>query len=209
MSIAKMSQSSHGTRMRVTIEQEKPSRGLTCDLCGHKQQTSVTALPGIAWLCNDCTDVETTEPVNDAPILGAFGPKVSANNDKMLRGLERAKHIWHLSAMADRKERMLMAHELHAFEMFSLNQLAKICRISVPTVCRKLTKNATGGRFQPEVLSALVFIRKTVIVQERLPASIIRTAVSSGTSVSTIARLTGASETTLYMKAGPLQRSAA
>jgi hypothetical protein len=146
----------------------------------------------------------------DAPILEAFGPTVNVKHDRLLRGLERAKDIWHLSAVADRKERMVMAHELHAFEMFSLNQLAKICRVSVPTVCRKLTKNATGGRFQPEVLSALVYIRKTVIVQERLPASIIRTAVSSGTSVSTIARLTGASETTLYIKAGnTTSRSAA
>ena len=146
----------------------------------------------------------------DAPILDEFGPKVNVRHDKTLRGLERAKDIWHLSAHADRKERMVMAHELHAFEMFSLNQLAKICRVSVPTVCRKLTKNATGGRFQPEVLSALVYIRKVVITGERLPASIIRTAVSSGTSVSAIARLTGASETTLYIKAGTTNsRSAA
>ena len=146
----------------------------------------------------------------DAPILDEFGPKVNVRQDKTLRGLERAKDIWHLSAHADRKERMVMAHELHAFEMFSLNQLAKICRVSVPTVCRKLTKNATGGRFQPEVLSALVYIRKVVITGERLPSSIIRTAVSSGTSVSAIARLTGASETTLYIKAGTTNsRSAA
>lgn len=148
----------------------------------------------------------------DAPLLEEFGPKVSGSTDRLLRGLDRAKHIWHLSAHADRKERMVMAHELHAFEMFSLNQLAKICRLSVPTVCRKLTKNATGGRFQPEVLSSLVYIRKVVIMGERLPTSIIRTAASSGTSVSTIARLTGASETTLYLKAGSINtniRSAA
>lgn len=122
--------------------------------------------------------------------------------DRLLRGLTLAKDYWRRSAVADRKERMVMVYELHAFEMFSLNQLAKICRVSVPTVCRKLTKNATGGRFQPEALSALVYIRKLVILQERLPTAIVRTAVSSGTSVSTVARLTGASETTLYIKAG-------
>jgi len=122
--------------------------------------------------------------------------------DRLLRGLLLAKDYWRRSAVADRKERMVMVHELHTYEMFSLNQLAKICRVSVPTVCRKLTKNATGGRFQPEALSALVYIRKLVILQERLPTAIVRTAVSSGTSVSTVARLTGASETTLYIKAG-------
>lgn len=149
-------------------------------------------------------------PELDEAVNEVFGPTVNVIHDRLLNGLTRAKDIWHLSAVADRKERMVMAHELHGFEMFSLNQLAKICRLSVPTVCRKLTKNATGGRFQPEVLSSLVYIRKVVIVQERLPASIVRTAVSSGTSVSTIARLTGASETTLYIKAGPTQsRSAA
>lgn len=141
-------------------------------------------------------------------ILEVFGPATNVKQDRLLRGLERAKDIWHLTAVADRKERMVLAHELHAFEMFSLNQIAKICRVSVPTVCRKLTKNATGGRFQPEVLSSLVYIRKVVILGERLPNSIIRTAVSSGTSVSTIARLTGASETTLYIKAGNVGRAA-
>jgi hypothetical protein len=168
---------------------------LVCSRCGYTRKLDVAKLPGTEWLCPDCKDL-------DAPILEVFGPTTNVKHDRLLRGLERAKDIWHLSAVADRKERMVLAHELHAFEMFSLNQLAKICRLSVPTVCRKLTKNATGGRFQPEVLSSLVFIRKTVILGERLPNSIVRTAASSGTSVSTIARLTGASETTLYIKAG-------
>lgn len=136
------------------------------------------------------------------PEFEVFAPETRRHEDRLLKGLERAKDVWKFSAVADRKERMVMAHELHALEMFSLNQLAKICRLSVPTVCRKLTKNATGGRFQPESLSSLVYIRKVVMMGERLPTSIIRTAVSSGTSVSTVARLTGASETTLYLKAG-------
>lgn len=204
MSIAKMSRASHGTRQRVTVARE--AQGLTCSRCGHAQKTSVTALPGTAWLCNDCVSLDKVQP---EPEFEVFGPQVNVRHDRLLKGLERAKDVWHLSAVADRKERMVMAHELHAMEMFSLNQLAKICRLSVPTVCRKLTKNATGGRFQPESLSSLVYIRKVVMMGERLPTSIIRTAVSSGTSVSTIARLTGASETTLYIKAGPSQRSAA
>lgn len=120
--------------------------------------------------------------------------------DRMLNGLTRAKDIWHLSALADRKQRLLMAHELHGYGLFSLNQLAKICRISVPTVARHMKKNAVGGKFQPEVLSSLVYLRKLVIINSFVPTSFVTSAVETGTSVSTIARLTGASETSLYLK---------
>lgn len=120
--------------------------------------------------------------------------------DHKLRGLMRAKDIWLLCNLADRKERLLMAHELHSYAMFSLNQLAKICRLQVPTVCRAMTKNAPGGRFQPEVLSSLIYLRKLVIVEGIIPASFVLGAVDTGTSVSTIARLTGASQSSLYLK---------
>jgi hypothetical protein len=120
--------------------------------------------------------------------------------DRMLNGLTRAKEVWHLSALADRKQRLLMAHELHGYGLFSLNQLAKITRLSVPTVCRHMKKNAVGGKFQPEVLSSLVYLRKLVIINSFVPTSFVTSAVETGTSVSTIARLTGASETSLYLK---------
>lgn len=120
--------------------------------------------------------------------------------DLRLRGLTRAKEIWHLTALADRKERMVMAHELHGYGLFSLNQLAKICRLSVPTVARHMKKNAIGGKFQPEVLSSLIYLRKLVIINNAIPTSFLLTAVETGTSVGVIARLTGASETSLYLK---------
>jgi hypothetical protein len=120
--------------------------------------------------------------------------------DRMLNGLTRAKEVWHLAALADRKQRLLMAHELHTYALFSLNQLAKITRLSVPTVCRHMKKNAIGGKFEPEVLSSLVYLRKLVIINSFVPTSFVTSAVETGTSVSTIARLTGASETSLYLK---------
>lgn len=120
--------------------------------------------------------------------------------DRMLNGLTRAKDVWLLAALADRKQRLVMAHELHEFELFSLNQLAKITRLSVPTVCRHMKKNAVGGKFEPEVLSSLVYLRKLVIINSFVPVSFVKSAVETGTSVSTIARLTGASETSLYLK---------
>lgn len=121
--------------------------------------------------------------------------------DHRLKALVKAKELWLVSTLADRHERLAMAFELHAFQMFSLNQIAKVCRLNVGTVARHMKKNATGGRFAPEGLASLIYIRKLVITHEQIPSAIVRTAVSSGTSVSTVARLTGASQTTLYARA--------
>ena len=129
-----------------------------------------------------------------------FSADPAAVTDERLRCLQRAKEVWITSALADRKERMVMAHELHGFEMFSLNQLAKICRLTVPTVSRHMKKNAVGGKFQPDVLNSLIYLRKLVIINSHIPASFVKGAVDTGTSVGVIARLSGASETTLYFK---------
>jgi hypothetical protein len=129
-----------------------------------------------------------------------FSAAPSEVKDARLKHLMRAKEVWITSALADRRERMVMAHELHGFEMFSLNQLAKICRLTVPTVSRHMKKNAVGGKFQPEVLSSLIYLRKLVIINTQVPASFVKQAVETGTSVGVIARLSGASESTLYFK---------
>lgn len=121
--------------------------------------------------------------------------------DAKLLGLRKAQEVWRLSALADRKDRLRLAHELHAHKMFSLNQLAKITRLSVTTVARHMKKNAEGGKLEPEVLTSLVYIRKLVIINTKIPANLVQTAQETGTSISTIARLTGASQTTLYLKA--------
>ena len=121
--------------------------------------------------------------------------------DAKLLGLKKAQEVWRLAALADRKERLRLAHELHAHRMFSLNQLAKIARLPVPTVARHMQKNAEGGKFEPEVLTSLVYLRKLVIINTHIPRSLIQQAAATGTSISAIARLTGASQTTLYLKA--------
>jgi len=129
-----------------------------------------------------------------------FSSDLADPRDHKLKCLMRAKEIWVLCAMADRKERLVMAHELHKYEMFSLNQLAKITRLPVPTVSRHMKKNAVGGKFQPDVLNSLIYLRKLVIINNHIPPSFILGAVGTGTSVGVIARLTGASETSLYLK---------
>lgn len=119
--------------------------------------------------------------------------------DDRLRALEKAAKTWKLSYYGNRKERLAYARELHAERLFSLTQLAKICRLSVPTVARAMKKNAPGGRFSPEALSSLTYIRKVVIAGEKTPMNLVRSLTEGGTSISTIARLTGAPETQMYV----------
>jgi hypothetical protein len=119
--------------------------------------------------------------------------------DDRLRALEKAAKIWKLSYYGNRKERLAYAQELHAERLFSLNQLAKICRLSVPSVSRAMKKNSPGGRFMPEALSSLTYIRKVVIAGEKIPMNLVRSLVHGGTSISTISRLTGAPETQMYV----------
>jgi hypothetical protein len=138
----------------------------------------------------------STQTVDDI-----FTADLTDIRDRKLLGLMKARDIWRLSALADRKERLRLAHELHRHEMFSLNQLAKICRLNVPTVARHMKKNAEGGKFEPEVLTSLVYLRKLVIINTHIPRSFVQQANETGTSISTIARLTGASQTSLYLKA--------
>jgi hypothetical protein len=111
--------------------------------------------------------------------------------DTRLRALEKAAKIWKLSYYGDRKERLAYAKELHAEKLF--------CRVSVPTVARNMKKNSPGGRFSPESLSSLTYIRKVVITGEKIPMNLVRSIVEGGTSISEISRLTGAPETQMYV----------
>jgi hypothetical protein len=134
-----------------------------------------------------------------AQVMDIFPGEDNPAIDKRLRALEKAAKFWKLSYYGNRRERLDYARELYEEKMFSLNQLAKICRLSVPTVARALTKNSPGGRFSPESLSSLTYIRKVVIAGEKIPMNLVRTIVEGGTSISEIARLTGAPETQMYV----------
>lgn len=119
--------------------------------------------------------------------------------DRNLAGLRLAKQYWVESRHADRQLKLDMARELHGFELFSLNQLAKIVRINVKFIAAQLKKNAVGGKFEPEVLSTLVAIRQVQITRgERVPKSLLRIALENGTSYSCVVRLTGISYGSYY-----------
>lgn len=174
---------------------------LRCWRCGFTEELDKALnAPKPLWLCVDCRDV--SEPVPKGRVDDIFTADRINLKDRQLVGLLKAKDCWNLSALAGRKDRLIMAHELHAHALFSLNQLAKICRLAVPTVSRHMKKNAVGGKFEPEVLSSVVYLRKLVIIQEHIPNSLVRAAVQTGTSVPVLARLSGAAETSLYIKSG-------
>ena len=119
--------------------------------------------------------------------------------DRNLAGLRLAKQYWMDSRNADRKLKLDMARELHSFELFSLNQLSKIVRINVKFIAASLKKNAAGGKFEPEALSTLVAIRVIQLTRgERVPKSLLRIALDSGTSFSCVVRLTGISYGSYY-----------
>lgn len=119
-------------------------------------------------------------------------------DDKKLHALEESHRIWKLTMLSTRGEKLEFARYLHSMETFSLTQLAKICRLSVATVARKLDGNATGGRFTPECLTLLIQLRKLVTSNEKISRYIVEQLVYGGTSLSCAANLTGASYSALY-----------
>lgn len=121
-------------------------------------------------------------------------------NDTMLRGLRDAERSWKLSILASHTVRVALARDLYKHQMFSLNQLAKICRTSVPTLSRRFRANAGGGRFEPEALAHLIAIRIRVIEGRDVSPELIRSAEEAGVSINTIATLTGASFSVLYKR---------
>ncbi len=130
----------------------------------------------------------------------AIFPVDTSRQDHRAATLHRAYELWKYTAYADRKEKLLCAQELHAAEMFSLNQLAKIVRLPVPTVARQMKKNSPGGRFSPDTLQSLTYVRRVVITGEKIPMALVRSMVEAGTSISEISRLTGAPETQMYIR---------
>lgn len=125
------------------------------------------------------------------------------NEDRYTHILERAHYIWRQTAVADHSVKMDYAAELYAYRFFSLNQLAKICRVAVPTVARKHRPNAAGGRFEPESLTTLLAIRSCVVNNQDIPKNLLRVATESGTSLGTVASMTGTTHNALYRKATP------
>lgn len=118
----------------------------------------------------------------------------------MLKALRDAEKTWKLSMIASHTVRIDLARDLYKHQMFSLNQLAKICRTSVPTLSRRLRANAGGGRFEPEALAHLIVIRTRVIEGREVTPGLIRSAEEAGVSINTIATLTGASFSVLYKR---------
>jgi hypothetical protein len=119
-------------------------------------------------------------------------------HDRMLRRLSLAAAYWRLSEISPRSERLAMAHDLDDGEL-SLSNIAALTRLSVTTVSRHLPeRERNGGRFAPESLSSLRYLRSQVIQGQKPSFPQLRAAVEAGTSLATAARLIGVSNPHLY-----------
>ena len=104
--------------------------------------------------------------------------------DRNLAALKLAKQYWLEARNADTKHKLQLAADLHQFELFSLNQLAKIVRINIKYVAGVLKSNAKGGRFEPEALSSLIAMRNCVLNNTRVQPSLLRLTLEAGVSYS-------------------------
>lgn len=120
-------------------------------------------------------------------------------HDPFLAALEEANEAWASTRYKSQAERIEVAKDLHQYKLFSLNQLAKIVRLSPAGVSRHCTKTSnTGGRFQPEALSVMVHLRKNYLAGFTVNANLVQAAVDAGCSASCIAALTGLAYPSVY-----------
>lgn len=113
-------------------------------------------------------------------------------NDKKLDCLKMADLYWRKAFYAHRDIKIAYAKDLHEYGLFSLSQLAKIVRLRTVDLTRAgLKANAKGGRFEPETLTALISMRQSRLLEEKIPTRLVEIVVNGGTSWSCAAALTG------------------
>lgn len=127
-------------------------------------------------------------------------------SDTILDGLKLAEAKWKSAIGADKLLKLHYAKEIHEYGLFSLNQLAKIVRLSPREVSAKLKANSGGGRFEPETLSTLIILRQTYLRNDPVRPSLIEVALEGGTSYSCLVRLTGIPYSTYYKYARKEER---
>lgn len=119
--------------------------------------------------------------------------------DLYLGALEEAARAWANSMYASPAERIQMAKDLHQYKLFSLNQLAKIVRLTPAGVSRHCKKHDnTGGRFQPEALAVLIYLRKNYVKDGTVNTNLVQAAVEAGCSASGLSKLVGINYPRIY-----------
>lgn len=138
---------------------------------------------------------------------------IETNQDRLLLdaryyALFEANRVWKLTYLATQPEKIELVKDIYKLRTFSLNQIAKICRLSPSTVSRRHPANSPGGRFEPESLTTLMVIRKLVTDLEPIESHLVQMVVKAGTSVNEVARLTGAPASTMYNQAREFEEAA-
>lgn len=117
----------------------------------------------------------------------------------MVEALEAAKSAWEECVHMSNKSRLETARHLNRHGVFGAPQLAAITHMHETTMRNYgLGKGVRGGRFNPSACSTLILLGKQFMLNEEINVALMRLAVESGCSCSTIAYYTGIPEGRLY-----------
>ena len=123
--------------------------------------------------------------------------------DKHLEALTQAEFYWRKSFYEGRLTKLAYAEDLHRYGVFSLTQIAKCVRMHTAELSRHgLTRNAKGGRFEPEALPSLIQLRKQRLRDEKVSNSLVKGCIDSGTSWACVSYLCGIAYSSYYNAGG-------
>jgi hypothetical protein len=136
---------------------------------------------------------------------------VALHSDKILSALTDAIAAWDGCVYGSKNEKLHWAHTVHKHGVFSIPQIAKIVRLPARYIYDEMAPNNPkgGGRFDPQTLSALKRIRHAHVLGEKISHSLLKLAISGGTSYSCIVTLTGIPYSTYYPEASLTQEELA
>lgn len=123
--------------------------------------------------------------------------------DKHLEALTQAEFYWRKSFYEGRLTKLAYAEDLHRYGIFSMTQIAKCVRMHTAELSRHgLTRNGKGGRFEPESLSALIYLRKQRLSEQSVATGMVQAALDSGTSWACVSYLCGIAYSSYYNSGG-------
>lgn len=125
--------------------------------------------------------------------------------DKHLEALTQAEFYWRKAFYEGRLTKLAYAEDLHRYGIFSLTQIAKCVRLHTAELSRHgLAPNGKGGRFEPESLPSLIYLRKQRLKSESVSTSMVKGCIDGGTSWACISYLCGIAYSSYYNSGGAL-----
>jgi hypothetical protein len=108
------------------------------------------------------------------------------------QAFKEAVYLWEVSAHLKTNEKLAHCKSLAELDVFGIRQIAKIARIDPKTLRKRgIRSRASGGRFDPEALTALQELEKQYRLGEDLSKPLIELCVRTGCTRNAIAELIG------------------